>query len=173
MIFLLTPSDFTFNAEFSDYKYSHLLWNFPDAETIALEGYAQFPGAVLIANSNSTTTVSVPGHNGRFVTCGDLVHTIGSAGGREFHNYPFSGNFPDLPAELFGYLFKDENSDQIRNTGDITITNALVSLSINGVAYSNVYTDADGFYEFIDIPVGVATVQVVQAGADLVCGSRH
>ena len=73
-----------------------------------------------------------------------------------------------LSAQLFGYLFEDEDGDQIRGSGDTTITNALVSLIVDGAVYSNTYTDADGYYEFSDVPTGIVTVQVVQADADLV-----
>ena len=76
-------------------------------------------------------------------------------------------NTTPVPADLYGYLFIDKNSDQIRNTGDVTITNAQVSLIIDGIVYSNTYTDVDGFYNFVDLPVGVVTVQVVQADATL------
>ena len=73
-----------------------------------------------------------------------------------------------IPAELFGYLFEDEDGDQIRGSGDTNITNALVTLIIDGVVYSNTYTDADGYYEFTNVPAGVVTVQVVRVAAELV-----
>ncbi|MEU9096394.1 choice-of-anchor A family protein [Streptomyces sp. NPDC048361] len=73
-----------------------LLWNFPDAETVRLRGSGQFSGSVLVGNSDSTTTVTLPGINGRFFTVGSLVHTsvVGGGGGQEFHAYPFNGDLP-------------------------------------------------------------------------------
>ncbi|MFH8347141.1 choice-of-anchor A family protein [Streptomyces sp. NPDC018045] len=70
-----------------------LLWNFPDANTVEFKGGAQFQGSVLVGKEGSTTTVSVPGMNGRFFTVGSLVHT--STSGAEMHNYPFNGDLPD------------------------------------------------------------------------------
>ncbi len=70
-----------------------LLWNFPDANTVEFKGGAQFQGSVLVGKQGSTTTVSVPGMNGRFFTVGSLVHT--STSGAEMHNYPFNGDLPD------------------------------------------------------------------------------
>ncbi|MEV5592715.1 choice-of-anchor A family protein [Streptomyces sp. NPDC052496] len=70
-----------------------LLWNFPDANTVEFKGSAQFQGSVLVGRQGSTTTVSVPGMNGRFFTVGSLVHT--STSGAEMHSYPFNGDLPD------------------------------------------------------------------------------
>ncbi|WP_341874795.1 choice-of-anchor A family protein [Streptomyces albofaciens] len=70
-----------------------LLWNFPDANTVEFKGSAQFQGSVLVGKQGSTTTVSVPGMNGRFFTVGSLVHT--STSGSEMHSYPFDGDLPD------------------------------------------------------------------------------
>ncbi|MFA7173307.1 MAG: choice-of-anchor A family protein [Kiritimatiellia bacterium] len=94
----LSPSGFVVNPEFSTFINSRLLWNFPDAVTVELAGLSALPGAVLIANPSSTTIVSMPTHNGRFVTCGNLVHVpSGGPGGRVFNNYPFDGDLPGLP----------------------------------------------------------------------------
>ncbi|WP_020667066.1 choice-of-anchor A family protein [Amycolatopsis nigrescens] len=74
-----------------------LLWNFPDAGRVNLTGGAQFQGSVLVGNPGSTTTVSLPGVNGRFFSTGSLVHTSPptGGGGQEFHAYPFDGDLPD------------------------------------------------------------------------------
>ncbi|MEU9855472.1 choice-of-anchor A family protein [Streptomyces sp. NPDC047974] len=73
-----------------------LLWNFPDATEVTLSGTGQFQGSFLIGNQASTTTVSLPGINGRFLTTGSLTHTsLGESGGQEFHAYPFTGDLPD------------------------------------------------------------------------------
>ncbi|WP_246095467.1 choice-of-anchor A family protein, partial [Streptomyces roseicoloratus] len=74
-----------------------LLWNFPDATEVSLIGTGQFQGSTLIGNQASTTTVTLPGMNGRFFTTGSLTHTSAATGGggQEFHAYPFNGDLPD------------------------------------------------------------------------------
>ncbi|MFF5763462.1 choice-of-anchor A family protein [Streptomyces tanashiensis] len=73
-----------------------VLWNFPDAVKVKFEGTAQFAGSVLIGNQASTTTVTMPGMNGRFFTTGNLTHAseAGGGGGQEIHAYPFNGDLP-------------------------------------------------------------------------------
>ncbi|MEV6328490.1 choice-of-anchor A family protein [Streptomyces sp. NPDC051909] len=74
-----------------------LLWNIPDAATVNLAGTGQFQGSVLVGEQASTTTVTLPGVNGRFFTTGSLIHTSSASGGggQEFHAYPFDGELPD------------------------------------------------------------------------------
>ncbi|MCX2179952.1 choice-of-anchor A family protein [Streptomyces sp. SKN60] len=74
-----------------------LLWNIPDAATVNLAGTGQFQGSVLVGEQKSTTTVTLPGVNGRFFTTGSLTHTSSASGGggQEFHAYPFNGELPD------------------------------------------------------------------------------
>ncbi|CAM5586260.1 hypothetical protein SAVIM338S_05124 [Streptomyces avidinii] len=81
---------------FNPYR-DRLLWNFPDATTLNLNGSGQFQGSVLVGEQASATTVTLPGMNGRFFTAGDLTHTgiQGGGGGQEFHAYPFNGDLPD------------------------------------------------------------------------------
>ncbi|MBD0694501.1 SpaA isopeptide-forming pilin-related protein [Streptomyces sp. CBMA123] len=75
---------------------SRLLWNFPAATTVTLTGSGQFQGSVLVGNPASTSTMSLPGLNGRFFTTGSLLHNSGSGmTGTEFHAYPFNGDLPD------------------------------------------------------------------------------
>ncbi|MFK8907081.1 choice-of-anchor A family protein [Streptomyces sp. YS-3] len=76
---------------------TRLLWNIPDAASVAFKGTGQFQGSVLIGNQGSLATVSLPGINGRFFTTGSLTHTSppSGGGGQEFHNYPFDGDLPD------------------------------------------------------------------------------
>ncbi|MEU8639473.1 choice-of-anchor A family protein [Amycolatopsis sp. NPDC048633] len=78
-----------------------LLWNFPAATTVRLTGSGMFQGSVLAGNPAGTTTVTLPGTNGRFFTAGNLVH--GSSGepgsGQEFHAYPFTGDLPSCREE--------------------------------------------------------------------------
>ncbi|MCR6483986.1 choice-of-anchor A family protein [Amycolatopsis sp. OK19-0408] len=73
-----------------------LLWNFPDATTVHLRGGGMFQGSVLAGNASGTTTVTLPGTNGRFFTAGNLVHgsSAGQGSGQEFHAYPFTGDLP-------------------------------------------------------------------------------
>ena len=68
---------------------THLLWNAPSANTVAVGGAAQLPGSLLVPTAPSTTTLSGAGTNGRILVSGDLVHT----GAGELHAYPF---LPDL-----------------------------------------------------------------------------
>ncbi|MGW5055556.1 choice-of-anchor A family protein [Actinokineospora sp. NPDC004072] len=74
-----------------------LLWNLPDASTALFTGGAQFQGSILVGNPASTTTVTMPGTNGRFFTTGTLIHASGRGGGtgNEIHAYPFNGDLPD------------------------------------------------------------------------------
>jgi choice-of-anchor A domain-containing protein len=75
---------------------NRMLWNFPDAMTVNLQGNANFQGSVLVGEQSSLTTVSMPGFNGRFFTTGSLTHTSApGGGGEEFHDYPFDGDLPD------------------------------------------------------------------------------
>ncbi len=69
------------------------MWNFPDTSDVVIGSMAQFPGSVLVANPASTTTVKLPGTNGRLWVAGNLVHDF--LGG-EFHAFPF------LDDEVFG-----------------------------------------------------------------------
>ncbi|MFF5096699.1 MULTISPECIES: choice-of-anchor A family protein [Actinosynnema] len=69
-----------------------MLWNFPNADSVALDGESEFQGSVLVPNADSTTLVTVPGLSGRFFTAGSAVHGSSSVGsGNEFHAYPFTG----------------------------------------------------------------------------------
>ncbi|MEU8763544.1 choice-of-anchor A family protein [Streptomyces sp. NPDC048659] len=74
-----------------------LLWNFPDATTVGLNGTGQFQGSFLMGEQSSMTTVTLPGVNGRFFTTGSVTHTSSATGGggQEFHAYPFNGDLPD------------------------------------------------------------------------------
>lgn len=78
-----------------------LLWNFPDAADVSFQGTGQFQGSVLVGNQASTTTVTIPGMNGRFFTTGSLLHTSSATGGggQEIHAYPFEGDLPGCGEE--------------------------------------------------------------------------
>ncbi|MFE7561259.1 choice-of-anchor A family protein [Kitasatospora sp. NPDC057500] len=72
---------------------SKLLWNFPTATAAQINGSAQFQGAVMAGNPAGTTTIDMPGMNGRVYLAGNLVQT--GNGGYEIHSYPFDGDLPD------------------------------------------------------------------------------
>jgi choice-of-anchor A domain-containing protein len=78
-----------------------LLWNFPAATAVHLVGTGMFQGSVLAGNPAGTTTVTLPGTNGRFFTAGNLVHgaSSGPGSGQEFHAYPFTGDLPSCGKE--------------------------------------------------------------------------
>jgi LPXTG-motif cell wall-anchored protein len=78
-----------------------LLWNFPAATAVHLVGTGMFQGSVLVGNPAGTTTVTLPGTNGRFFTAGNLVHgaSTGPGSGQEFHAYPFTGDLPSCDEE--------------------------------------------------------------------------
>ncbi|MEU2077375.1 choice-of-anchor A family protein [Streptomyces sp. NPDC013489] len=86
----------TYINQLPDGLRERVLWNFPDATTVTFEGTAQFAGSVLVGNQTSTTTITMPGMNGRFFTTGNLAHTSeqGGGGGQELHAYPFNGDLP-------------------------------------------------------------------------------
>ncbi|MFE6869798.1 choice-of-anchor A family protein [Kitasatospora sp. NPDC057692] len=72
---------------------SKLMWNFPTATSAQINGSAQFQGSVMAGNPAGTTTIAMPGLNGRVYLAGNLVQT--GNGGYEIHSYPFDGDLPD------------------------------------------------------------------------------
>ncbi|MFF7457382.1 choice-of-anchor A family protein [Kitasatospora sp. NPDC008115] len=72
---------------------SKLLWNFPTSTGAQIKGSAQFQGAVMAGNPGGTTTIDMPGMNGRVYLAGNLIQT--GNGGYEIHSYPFDGDLPD------------------------------------------------------------------------------
>ncbi|MFE7192552.1 choice-of-anchor A family protein [Kitasatospora sp. NPDC057595] len=76
---------------------SKLLWNFPTATAAQINGSAQFQGAVMAGNPAGTTTIDMPGMNGRVYLAGNLIQT--GNGGYEIHSYPFDGDLPDCAVE--------------------------------------------------------------------------
>ncbi|MFB6892247.1 choice-of-anchor A family protein [Kitasatospora sp. NPDC056327] len=72
---------------------SKLMWNFPTSTSAQINGTAQFQGSVLAGNPAGTTTIDMPGMNGRVYLAGNLVQT--GNGGYEIHSYPFDGDLPD------------------------------------------------------------------------------
>ncbi|GAA3869582.1 hypothetical protein GCM10022243_38800 [Saccharothrix violaceirubra] len=76
-----------------------LLWNFPTATSVLIGGLGQFQGSTLVGDPTSLTTVTAPGHAGRFFTTGDLAHGGGTNSGQEFHAYAFDGDLPGCAAQ--------------------------------------------------------------------------
>ncbi|MDD2601150.1 MAG: SdrD B-like domain-containing protein [Kiritimatiellae bacterium] len=72
------------------------------------------------------------------------------------------------PATLYGYLFQDKNGDKIRNADDLAVTNALVSLIVDGKTIATTKSDENGYYFFAAVPAGAVAIKVVQADATLV-----
>ncbi|MEV6979103.1 choice-of-anchor A family protein [Kitasatospora sp. NPDC093806] len=72
---------------------SKLMWNFPASTSPQILGSAQFQGSVMAGNPASTTTIAMPGMNGRVYLAGNLIQT--GNGGYELHSYPFDGDLPE------------------------------------------------------------------------------
>ncbi|MFB7378747.1 choice-of-anchor A family protein [Kitasatospora purpeofusca] len=72
---------------------SRLMWNFPTSTGAQILGSAQFQGSVMAGNPAGTTTITMPGMNGRVYLAGNLVQN--GSGGYEIHSYPFDGDLPD------------------------------------------------------------------------------
>ncbi|GAA2713684.1 MULTISPECIES: choice-of-anchor A family protein [Streptomyces] len=76
-----------------------LLWNFPDAQEVRLDGSGRLDGSVLIGRRTSTVRVSVPAVNGRLFTAGSLVHeSRAGTSGQTLYAYPFEGTLPECAA---------------------------------------------------------------------------
>lgn len=74
-----------------------------------------------------------------------------------------------VPALLFGYVFKDSNTNLLRDTGDGTITNALVRLVSGGIVVASTNTDNTGYYRFENIPSGTSvSILVSRVDATLI-----
>jgi uncharacterized repeat protein (TIGR01451 family) len=72
------------------------------------------------------------------------------------------------PTMVKGYVFKDNNGNLLRDTGDSSITNVLVRLMYNGMVIASTTTDANGYYHFTGVPAGTVSVLVSRAGATLI-----
>ncbi|WP_405664260.1 choice-of-anchor A family protein [Streptomyces sp. RK9] len=88
----------TYSGLLSGVSREKLLWNVPDASSVRFGGSGQFQGSVLVGSPGSSTTVTLPGMNGRFFTVGSLTHTSLAGGGQEIHAYPFTGDLPSCTA---------------------------------------------------------------------------
>ena len=72
-----------------------------------------------------------------------------------------------LPALVKGYVFKDSNADNLRDSGDASLTNVLVRLVVGGVVVASTNTDSTGHYQFADVPAGTVSVLVSRVDATL------
>ncbi|MDD5705996.1 MAG: choice-of-anchor A family protein [Kiritimatiellae bacterium] len=96
--FLMSVNSYVINGLNANSPFGpKLLWNFPDAAQITLSGSATMQGSILVGNPDSSMIVAISGHDGRFVSCGNVIHKDGK--GSAFHNYPFTGNLPDPPED--------------------------------------------------------------------------
>ncbi|MFE7119067.1 choice-of-anchor A family protein [Streptomyces sp. NPDC057654] len=88
-------------GDLPDGLHERLLWNFPDAAQVTIQGSAPFQGSVLIGRPESVTTVSAPGMNGRLFTAGSLTPESMSESTpvAEADWYPFNGELPECPGE--------------------------------------------------------------------------
>jgi hypothetical protein len=67
-----------------------------------------------------------------------------------------------IPAEIFGYVFKDMDEDLICNAAcDTLMTNMLVSLKIDDECIDTTYTSTNGYCKFVKVPLCVVTLQVL------------
>jgi uncharacterized repeat protein (TIGR01451 family) len=76
-------------------------------------------------------------------------------------------NFGEIKtATLSGHTYVDDNKDGVKSAGDTPLANVPVTLTgtdVNGKAVNTtVYTDANGFYEFVGLVPGEYTVAEVQ-----------
>ncbi len=95
--FILGVNSYLFNGVNVDSSFiPNVIWNIPYAKTVTISGHAVMQGSVLVGSSDSVTTVAIPQHQGRFVTCGDLVRSEISTA---FLNYPFTAELPLLVTE--------------------------------------------------------------------------
>ncbi|WP_329417534.1 choice-of-anchor A family protein [Streptomyces sp. NBC_01268] len=139
-----------------------LLWNFPDATTIGLNGTGQFQGSFLMGEQSSMTTVTLPGINGRFFTTGSVTHTSSATGGggQEFHAYPFDGDLPDCGT----------TPPPVKGQVKVVKTDAQTGAVLPGATFrlweeTNGVTGLQTTGANADTPVGAACV----TGADGVC----
>ncbi|WP_084798999.1 choice-of-anchor A family protein [Actinosynnema mirum] len=102
-----------------------MLWNFPNADSVALDGASEFQGSVLVPNADSTTLVTVPGFSGRFFTAGSAVHGSSSVGsGNEFHAYPFTGAVAGCEAAAPSTTTDSTTTTMTTTTGPAVTTTA-------------------------------------------------
>jgi choice-of-anchor A domain-containing protein/uncharacterized repeat protein (TIGR01451 family) len=152
-----------------------ILWNFPDAQNVAITGSSQFWGSVLIPNRNSTTLIAEPGMNGRFIAGGDVIH---NGTGNEFHNYPFRGTLPTdcspppTTASISGTLYEDSDKGDDLDASEPKLP---ANITINLLDNSNniiktTTTDANGNYSFAGVAAGSYKIQVDTTDTDIPSG---
>lgn len=168
--FVLGVASYAINGKNQNSPFAaRLLWNFPEADRVTLSGSAALQGSVLVGNPASVTTVSVPAHDGRFVTCGSAVHT--GSGGCEFHNYPFTGNLPERPAAAIRGTVKID-ADRTQTLTDLDVPGAAFEVALftdpdgdgdpaDGVPLQTVTADSAGAYAFEDLFPGDYVVAVL------------
>ena len=72
-----------------------------------------------------------------------------------------------VPAMVEGYLFKDKDGNDVRNTGDATLIGLEVRLVVNGAVIATTMSDGSGYYKFEDVPAGTVSVLVSRVESTL------
>ncbi|HNJ55266.1 MAG TPA: choice-of-anchor A family protein [Chitinophagaceae bacterium] len=143
----------------SDKLMERLIWNFPNATTVNINGSSQNRGAILSKATNTNINTST---NGRILTTGNLV--FGNTGsGLELHNYPLrASSLTTLPVKLVSFYASSVNNkvNIIKWIAPLEIGSShyLLERSDNGINFSTVVRiNARGnnsnrnFYEYLDI----------------------
>jgi choice-of-anchor A domain-containing protein/uncharacterized repeat protein (TIGR01451 family) len=84
-----TDASFTWNVKnqnFSASVYKYVIWNFPNATTLNIEGSSMIAGSILAPNANVTKTVNQNNIEGQLIAQSFVQN------GGEMHPYPFEGN---------------------------------------------------------------------------------
>jgi uncharacterized repeat protein (TIGR01451 family) len=71
----------------------------------------------------------------------------------------------DIPAAIFGTIWQDHNGNGVRDPGDNGLDNPVGGITVTLTSSTgNVFTtttDANGYYEFTDLPAGTYTIVVI------------
>jgi len=107
--------------EFSTEFVKNILWNFYNAKEVRLgcdcSAVGEWQGSIIVPEADSTLEFCMPGHSGRLVVNGDMIH---NKEGSEFHNYPFDPPVrppcpPVPPSESPNNNRRDLRSDTLAN----------------------------------------------------------
>lgn len=126
-----------------------ILWNFPEATSLTLNGASQFWGSVVAPLADVTMSTST---NGRLIIGGNLDQGTAGGTGLEIHNYPFRGSLPgcdwgDLPDTGTGTGTGDYQTNGSDNGASHMVTSntpflgACVDGETNGQQTSNALGD--------------------------------